>query len=146
MKTNKNAPVYYSGKIIINSSAENVWKILSDIDNWPQWQKAIEYARLNGELTPGTTFDWKNGSSKIHSTLHTVKAPNYIGWTGKSMGINAVHSWKITSLGNGTTEVFVEESMEGLLTKLMKNYLNKIVKQALQKSLEELKIACEQKI
>lgn len=62
------------------------------------------------------------------------------------MGINAVHNWKITSPGNGTTEVFVEESMEGLLTKLMKNYLNKIVKQALQKSLEELKIACEQKI
>ncbi len=142
MEANKKAPVYYSDRITINSSAQNVWNKLSDIENWPKWQKNIEYARLNGKLASQTTFDWKSGSSKIHSTLHTVKAPIEIGWTGKSMGINAVHNWKISSMGN-TTEVFVEESMEGILANLMKGYLNKIVKRELQKSLSELKLACE---
>lgn len=142
MEANKNAPVYYSETIIINASTETVWKKLTDIENWPQWQKSIEFVKLNGNLEPETTFDWKNGSSKIHSTLHTVDIPNFIGWTGKSMGINAIHNWKITNLEN-KTEVFVEESMDGFLAKLMKGYLTKIVKQELQKSLNELKLACE---
>lgn len=142
MKTNKNAPVYYSERIMINSTAEKVWKKLSEIDNWPSWQKPIKFARLNGELKPGTTFDWKSGNSNIHSTLHTVNPPNVIGWSGKSMGINAVHNWEIIQKG-AAVEVFVEESMEGFLAKLMKGSLNKIVKQALTESLKELKVACE---
>ncbi len=70
---NINAPVTCSKTITINVSSEKIWKVVVNIDNWATWQKDISKAKLNGELKPETTFDWKTGGAKIHSILHTVE-------------------------------------------------------------------------
>jgi len=77
---------------------------------------------LNGELKPNSTFDWKSGGAKIHSTLHTVKPCIELGWTGKTFGMFAIHNLNITEK-DGKTEVNVEESLEGLFAKLLKKYV-----------------------
>jgi uncharacterized protein YndB with AHSA1/START domain len=109
---NNKAPVMCSKTITINARIEKVWAVLTNIVNWPNWQNDISQAKLNGELIPLTTFDWKAGGAKIHSTLHTVEATKYFGWTGKSFGIIAIHNWTLTET-NGQTNVSVDESMEG---------------------------------
>jgi uncharacterized membrane protein len=40
-------------EIIINSPVENVFKILSDINNWPSWQSSVSKAHINGSIKPG---------------------------------------------------------------------------------------------
>lgn len=144
-KINNNAPAKCSKEITINAPVEKVWSILTDIDNWTSWQTAITFSKINGELKPETTFDWKSEGLKIHSTLHTVKPYKYLGWTGKSLGSFAIHNWTLEDI-NGKTKVYVEESMEGFLVKLLKKTFNKILEKGMMTSLEQLKLACEKSI
>jgi len=139
---NNSAPVKCRKKIIINVNCKKVWEMISDINNWTSWQTDIISAKLNGELKPQTTFDWKTGGVKIHSTLHTVEPYNLLGWTGKAFGTFAVHNWKITEKER-KTEVLVEESMEGPLAKLFKKFFNKNLSKGIQTWLDLLKKECE---
>lgn len=136
------APVKCSRGILIDASPTNVWAIMTDIDNWTKWQSDISHPRLNGQLTPNTTFDWKMGGVKIHSTLHTVEPFTKFGWTGKTWGISAIHNWTLTDL-NGQTQVSVHESMEGFLAWLLKRPFNKTLAKGMENWLVLLKAACE---
>jgi len=140
--TNVNAPVRCRKSITINASDKKVWSVLTDINNWVNWQKDISNSKTNGELKPGATFDWKSGGAKIHSTLHTVEPFKEFGWTGKAFGIFAIHNWTMNESG-GTIEVVVDESMEGFLSILLKNSLNKNLEKGMQTWLALLKKECE---
>lgn len=139
---NSNASVKCSRTITINANSEKVWAIMTNIDNWATWQTDISKAKLNGELKPGTTFDWKTGGIKIHSTLHTVVPYKNFGWTGKTFGMFAIHNWTLTE-SNGQTKVSVEESMEGFFAKLLKKSFNKNLEKGMQNWLDLLKKECE---
>ncbi len=139
---NKSAPVKCSKKITIGADNKKVWGVLTNIDNWATWQKDISRPKLNGALKPETTFDWKSGGIKIHSTLHTVKPFSHFGWTGETFGMFAIHNWTLTDMG-GKTMVEVEESMEGFIARLFRNSFNKNLENGMQKWLELLKQECE---
>lgn len=140
---NKNAPVTCSKTILIDANSQKVWSVLTQIDNWATWQTDISKPKLNGELKTGTTFDWKTGGAKIHSTLHTVEPFKNFGWTGKALGAYAIHNWNLTET-NGQTEVHVEESMEGFLVGMFKKAFNKNLENQMQNWLDLLKQTCEQ--
>ena len=142
MSINDNAPVKCSKTITINASSEKVWSVISNIDNWSNWQTDISKPKLNGVLKAETTFDWKTGGAKIHSTLHTVEPFKNLSWTGKAIGAYAIHNWIFTET-NGQTKVFVEESMEGFLAGLFKKSFNKNLEDQMQKWLDLLKQTCE---
>ena len=139
---NNNAPVMCSKTITIAASSEKVWALLTNINNWDNWQTDISKPKLNGELKPNSTFDWKSGGAKIHSTLHTVEPFQKIGWTGKTFGMFAIHNWIITEK-DGNIEVSVEESLEGFFAKLLKNSFNKSLANGMQNWLDLLKKECE---
>jgi uncharacterized protein YndB with AHSA1/START domain len=139
---NSNAPVKCSKTIVINVSIEKVWNVLTNIDHWATWQTDISNPKLNGQLKPNTTFDWKTGGAKIHSTLHTVEPLRQFGWTGKTFGMFAIHNWTLTET-NGQTTVYVDESMEGFFTKLFKSAFNKNLEKGMQKWLDLLKAESE---
>ena len=124
MEINRNAPVQGAQEILIEASPEKVWQILTGIDHWPTWQPQVVTARLNGALLPGSTFDWKSGGSRIHSTLHTVEPCRSFGWTGKVWGIYAIHNWTLTRKA-GATLLRTEESMQGILASMLKKMLTK---------------------
>jgi len=141
-QVNNNASVFSTKTIIINARPEKVWAVLTNINGWSGWLNGITESKLNGDLKPNTTFDWKTGSTKIHSTLHTVEPYTEFGWTGKVYGIFAIHNWTFREMGD-KTEVIVSESMEGFLTKFFKKSLNKTLERDMIKSLESLKLTCE---
>ena len=139
---NEQAPVKSTNSILINVTAEKVWTVLSNIDNWPAWLTDVTKARLNGPLLPNTTFDWKSGGASVHSTLHTVTPYSQLGWTGKSLGTFAIHNWTLTER-DGKTEVRVAESLDGFLAKLLRGMFNTMLAKGMQKSLDQLKAECE---
>jgi len=139
---NNKAPVRRSKTIIINASSEKVWKVITGIDKWATWQTDISKSKLNGELKPETTFDWISGGAKIHSTLHTVDPFINLGWTGKAIGIYAIHNWQLSEK-NGKTTVTVDESMEGFFAKLFKKTFNRSLEKGMQTWLGLLKQECE---
>lgn len=139
---NENAPVKIRQIIQVKATPEKVWSVLTNIDRWPGWNPDISNAKLNGQLIPGTTFDWKSGGTKIHSKLHTVQPFKKFGWTGKAMGSLAIHNWILIKNDDGT-EVLVEESMDGFLVKLLKGMMQKTLDKSSASWLQHLKTESE---
>jgi uncharacterized protein YndB with AHSA1/START domain len=139
---NNNAPVKCSRSITINADAKKVWKVLTDINNWPAWQKDITLSEMTEDLKSGNTFTWKSGGIRIRSKLHTVVHQKQFGWTGKTMGIFAIHNWSLFHK-DGKTTVYAEESMEGFLAGLFRKSLNQNLEAGMQKWLDHLKQKCE---
>lgn len=139
---NENAPVKAKESIQIDADPEKVWKILSDINNWDKWNSDIKYAKLNGELKAGTTFNWNNGGNKIKSTLHTVTPFKEIGWSGKAFGSFAIHNFTLSNV-NGKTELLIEESMEGLLMRLFRGFMQNTLEDGINKWLTQIKEVVE---
>lgn len=139
---NENAPVKAKKSIQIDALPQIVWKLLSEIDKWNEWNQDIKQSKLNGELEAGSTFDWSSGGAKISSTLHSVIPQKVIGWSGKAFGAYAIHNWSISEV-NGNTEVWVEESMEGTLMRIFRGYMQNILDNGMNRWLEQLKEAAE---
>ena len=138
IEADSSAKAYAKEQIDIKASAEKVYAILSDINNWPLWQSSVKKATINGTVEEDKEFKWKAGGMKINSKLHTVKSPSQLGWTGRIGWITAVHNWTITE-SNGESIVVVEESLKGFLSGTMK----KSLREGMSRNLEELKFTTE---
>jgi hypothetical protein len=62
---------------------------------WPRWNADIKEARIEGDLAPGTSFTWKAGPGTIRSAFREVDWPHVLAWTGKTMGITAIHVYRL---------------------------------------------------
>ncbi len=144
LRINENAPAIGSAEIEINTIVENVWNILTDFENWSKWNKSVTKMKVNGEVKVGTIFEWTANNSKIISKIEEINAPNKIVWTGKTFGIKALHIWEFKYL-DGKTSVFTQESFEGIIAKLLKGMLSKMLHRTLQQNLRDLKQIAESK-
>ena len=144
MKTpiNQKAPVISSGKIGINAPINKVWSVLTTLGDWPEWQKDVTEAQINGEVIEGATFTWKAGGLKFRSKIHTMEFLKHFGWTGKTFGASAIHNWTFSEK-DGQTHIVVEESLQGVFPTLFKNYFQKNLDSGILKNLSELKKAAE---
>ena len=139
---NKNAPVYSRLTIEIYAPLPKVWDVLTTIEEWPAWQSDVKEARLNGPVEEGTAFVWKAGGLTFHSMIHTHEPGRQFGWTGKTLGANAIHNWTFSETDEGTL-VEVEECLQGFLPSLFKKSFQKTLDSGMAKNLAELKNAAE---
>ena len=139
---NQRAPVVGSGEIEIAADATAVWDVLTAVERWPTWNPDVKSVSLQGAVAPGSVFRWKAGPSTITSTIRRVEPPRLIAWTGKTLGIDAIHFWRLEPR-EGTTLVRTEESYEGLPARLLRRPLQKTLDNALAKGLRYLKVEVE---
>ncbi|MCU0433021.1 MAG: SRPBCC family protein [Bacteroidia bacterium] len=142
VNVNDNAPVKCSKTILIHAAPEKVWKVLTDINRWPNWYSPISQAALKDSLAADAAFRWKMNGTSIQSQLHTVKENELFGWTGQAMGTVAIHNWTFIA-EDGKTRVEVDESMDGFMAKLFSKMLRKNLEQGMNTWLEALKQECE---
>jgi uncharacterized protein YndB with AHSA1/START domain len=102
MEINQEAPAIASGAIQIAAPPEVVWDVLTAFERWPSWNPDVKSVAVSGPLAEGTEFKWKAGPSTITSTLRRVNSPALVGWTGKTLGINAIHVWRLAARDGGT--------------------------------------------
>lgn len=102
---------------------------------------------LRGPVQPGTTFSWKSGPGTITSTFQVVEEPTELTWTGKTMGIPAVHVYRLrqSEQRRGHTVVSTEESRGGLLARLLRTRFTKTLKTAIDTGLARLKAEAERR-
>lgn len=142
MDINRNAPAIAERDIRIVADTTTVWEVISDLEAWPAWNDDIKSVQLRGSLGVGSVFQWKSGAASLTSTLGVVDPPNEIGWTGKTMGIRAVHVFRFESR-DGKTVARSEESWEGLIASLLKGYSRRTLERGLESFLGALKREAE---
>ena len=146
MDINRNAPAIASSEAYVNASPSMVWAVHTDLRAWPAWNSDVTFVDLGGPLSPGTQFRWKSGGVPITSELRIVEPERQIAWTGRApLGIRAVHTWTFEPDGEGT-RVRTEESFEGLLVRIFKGSMRRMLARSLKKGITELKAEAERRI
>ena len=141
---NQQAPVVGTGEIEIAASPEAVWEALTAFERWPSWNPEVKSMTIQGDVAPGTVFRWKAGPGTITSTIRRVEPPRQIAWTGKTLGIDAIHFWYFDPR-NGATFVRTEESFEGLVARLFRRSLQKTLDRSLADGLGYLRTEVERR-
>jgi hypothetical protein len=136
------APVVVSTAVDVVAPAEVVWRVLVDIEQWPAWNRAVASVSIKARVEPGTEFAWKAGPGTIHSTLLQVEQPRFIAWSGRTLGLRALHVFALTAHGEYTS-VRTEESYSGLIARLFRVPLRRSLSRALAEGLDDLKREAE---
>ncbi|MET9778975.1 SRPBCC family protein [Streptomyces sp. NPDC006367] len=109
------APVIARDDIVIDAPLDRVWRIQTDVENWPAWQPGVSSSvkQTRGPLRPGSSWVWSTeGLENITSTVEQVQPGRRIVWGGPAQGITAVHVWTFTRTEDGV-HVHTEESWTG---------------------------------
>jgi hypothetical protein len=145
VNADRRAPVFSEGRIAVSATPEHVWDIMADLENWPSWNRDVQSVTLDGPVAEGTVFRWKSGPTRLVSTLRRVERPNVLGWTGRTMGIGAIHVWRFEPSGEGSV-ASMEESFDGAIAKLLRTRLQRQLDATTAKGLEALKAAAERPV
>ena len=142
MNADRGAPVFSEGRIEVSASPEVLWDVLADFEKWPMWNPDVDSVTLNGPVAKGTIFRWKAGPTRLVSTLQRVDRPRALGWTGRTMGVRAIHLWRFEPRPGGAV-ASMEESFDGAAAKLLRRRLQRQLDETTAKGLQALKAAAE---
>jgi uncharacterized protein YndB with AHSA1/START domain len=145
VEINHQAPVVASAEVLILAPLDVVWSVQTNIDEWARWNPDVSKANLRGPLSVGTEFHWKMGGASIASVLKEVEPKRRIGWTGRTLGIHALHLFTFQQTDNGV-RVRTEESMEGIPAKLLARLMRRMLRSGLEKNVRALKSESERRI
>ncbi len=136
------APVVSAAELEIDAPIDSVWTVLTTVEKWPAWNPDVKTVSLAGPFAEGSTFRWKAGPGTITSVVEHVDPPTVLAWSGRTLGIRAVHVWHL-SAQNGKTFVRTEESYDGLMARVLRRSLQKTLDAALANGARYLKAEAE---
>ena len=118
-------------QIEINTTAENVWNVLTDLNSYPQWNPMIRWAK--GEVRPGVklTVRFEPVGSKGYTftpKLLIVEPNRQLRWLGYPRIpklIDTEHYWTIEQLTDTKTRLMHGAVIYGWLTPLSRNAFEK---------------------
>jgi len=87
-------------------------------------------------------FYWKAKGLDIISTIRVLEPIHHIGWTGRSLGMQARHLWTFDA-SKESTLVTTEESLSGWFPSLLKIFDPHFLEKSLINSLQVLKAHVE---
>ncbi len=138
-------------EILIHATPEKVWSILTNFENYPNWNpfiKSIEgdvrvgnkiTARIEPPEAKGMTF-----KPKI-LTLETNKELSWLGHFVFAGLFDGEHKFELIDNGNGTTTFKQSENFKGILVPLFKELLETNTKKGFEEMNRKLKELAEQK-
>lgn len=142
MDINTDAPAVARGEIEVAAAPEIVWRVLTDIANWPSWNPDVKAASKEGPLAAGTQFRWKAGPGTISSLVEHLDPPRLVAWSGRTLGIRAFHVWRLEAR-DGKTHAHTEESYDGVVARVLRRSLQKTLDSALADGAHYLKTEAE---
>lgn len=143
-RINERGPLITTGRIEIAASADLVWSVMTEIERWAEWNPSVKWASLEGELEEGSRFRWKAGPGAITSVVTCMDRPRLLAWTGKTMGVSAIHIWRMQPLGKRTLLV-TEESWEGLPASILRPLMQRFLDKSIADGLRFLKAEAERR-
>jgi hypothetical protein len=141
VQIDESAPVTARREIGVAANPEIIWALLTTMDHWSDWNPDVKTA-TQPPLEKGGVFRWKAGPASLTSTLAEVERPTVLGWTGTSMGMHAVHVWRLEA-DDGQTIAHTEESWSGALPRLLPGVMRRSLEKTLESWLTHLKAEAE---
>ena len=126
--------------ITINASKEKIWKILTNFENYPEWNSFIK--SVSGDVKVGNQILIELQGMTFKPIVLTLNEDTELKWLGhlwfKGL-FDGEHQFKLTDNGNGTTNFEQSENFSGILVKLFSKNLDKDTKNGFEQMNKELK-------
>ena len=124
----------YEASIDIEADAQEVWKVLTDVELWPEWTWSVARAkRLSNEpLGPGSTVLLKQPRLKETAwTITTFEAPFGFTWQDSHRGLVIVGSHRLEPRADGTTSVTLTVEQRGALAPVVRLFSARLIRRYL---------------
>jgi hypothetical protein len=144
LRIDRSAPVVATAEAFVGAAPGQVWEVLTGFGRWPSWNPDVTEMAADGPTVAGTTLRWRSGGLRITSVLREVDPPFRLGWTGRTLGIRAVHVWTLSPSDEGT-RVASQESWRGPLPWLFRRALRGRLQQSLEAGLVFLRAEVAQR-
>lgn len=137
-------------EILIHSTPEKIWSILTNFNNYPNWNPFIK--SIKGEVKVGNkiTVRIEPPESKgmtFKPKVLTFEPNKELSWLGHLMfaGLfDGEHKFEIIDNGNGITSFRQSEKFKGILVSLLKKQLDNNTKRGFEEMNKKLKELAEQ--
>lgn len=106
------APVAAEGKAVIDAALERVWRVVTDIANWPEIRADIYDPKLEGALVSGAGFSWHTNGIALQSRFARVEFPALLTYSTWAPGLEMVHVYTFEALLPNRTRLSLAESMK----------------------------------
>jgi len=124
-------PSNVKAHIIINSTAEQVWKALTDFDNLKSWSSSFQGLQGKFERNGDIEIVFKSpfgGQNRMKKKLFHFENGKSFGWTGVFlMGMSDYHTHTLNELSDSRTEFIQTDGLKGgasfLLGKLIEKQM-----------------------
>ncbi|MEE9430710.1 MAG: SRPBCC domain-containing protein [Melioribacteraceae bacterium] len=136
-------------EIIINATPEKVWKILTNFDEYPNWNPFIK--SIKGQIVIGEKITVRIEPPEAKGMtfkpkILTLKKDRELSWLGhlSFAGLfDGNHKFELIKSKNGTTTFIQSEIFRGILVALFKKQLNKNTKNGFIEMNKKLKERAE---
>lgn len=129
---------------VTTASSQTVFRLWSDVQAWPTWDKEIDWVKLNGAFAAGTHGVMKpKGGPKTKFMILAVKQDESFSDVSFMPGAKLRFSHQLTSQGKSTT-VTHTVSISGPLSGLWSKILGKNLRSGLQPAVNNLVALAEQ--
>lgn len=117
-------------EILIEAQPKKVWEILTDFENYPEWNSFVK--SIEGNIKVGNIISVRieppNGNGlTFKPVVVAYDPPKELRWLGKFFikGVfDGEHQFKLIDNKNGTTTFIQSETFTGILVGVFKNNLN----------------------
>ena len=136
-------------EIIIDTDVSTVWKVLTDFENYPNWNpfvRSIQGGKCVGDELKVACKTSKGKKVSFQSTILNMDQDKEFRWKGK-LGIKGIfdgqHYFKLEQLSENQTKFIHCEDMSGILVSLLGSKLDEMnisfesMNQALKKECEK---------
>ena len=130
--------------IQIQSTPEKVWKILTDFENYPNWNPFIK--SIQGNVTPGSYINIQAGNMRFKPKVLAFNPNKELCWLGKLWftGLfDGEHAFIIQDNQDGSITFRHEEKFKGILVGLFRKKLDTEIKEAFEQMNQKLKELAE---
>ena len=119
-------------------SAQQIWKVWTDINNWHTWDLDIEWAKIEGPFENGNFFYLKpKGGPKVKITLENIEHQKTFSDLARFPLAKMYSIHKMTPI-NGGFELIHTVRVEGLLSALWWQLVGKNVAAGMEEQTKKL--------
>jgi len=132
----------YESSTSIEAPVEAVWRVLSDVSQWPQWLPTVSRVEpLDGKsLALGSRFVVHQPRLRPATwTVSEVDEPRRFVWVARSPGLRMVAEHSVTQGASATSRVVLSFSFGGMLGGMIGRSFSNITRSYLAQEAASLK-------
>lgn len=136
----------YTKAVPVTADAERVWKVLSDIERWPERISTYEEVRRldDGDLRVGSRAHVKQkGLAAGDWEVTELDEGSRFTWASRQPGVRLVGRHVVSAGGSGSTTLTLTIEQTGFLSPLITLLLGRKVRRYVDLEAEALRVAAE---